>query len=139
MEPVSIDPRILYNFEDSDIIPIIAPIGIGKNGETYNINADTVAGTIASSINATKLIILSDVDGVLLPNGELISHLNISTVKKLIDDKIIQGGMIPKIKTCISALKNNVDYAHIVNGSVNHILLMEIFTESGAGTMIYDR
>lgn len=137
-EPSYVNPDVLSVFENSDIIPVIAPIGVGENGETYNINADTVAGAIASALRAAKLIILSDVDGVMLPNGELVSHLNVSTARKLIADKIITGGMIPKIETCISALESEVEYAHILNGSVDHILLMEIFTESGAGTMIFD-
>jgi acetylglutamate kinase len=136
-EPSYVNPEVLNGFENSDIIPVIAPIGVGENGETYNINADTAAGAIASALNAAKLIILTDVDGVLLPNRELISHLSISTAKKLIADGVISGGMIPKIETCISALENEVEYAHILNGSVDHILLMEIFTESGAGTMIF--
>jgi acetylglutamate kinase len=135
-EPYYVDPDFLNIFENSDIIPVIAPIGIGDNGETYNINADTVAGAIASAINASKLIILSDVDGVMLPNGELVSHLNSATAKQMINDGIISGGMIPKIETCIQALENGVSYAHILNGSIDNILLMEIFTESGAGTMI---
>jgi acetylglutamate kinase len=135
-EPYAIDPEVLNIFEDTDIIPVIAPIGIGDNGETFNINADTAAGAIASALNASKLIILSDVDGVMLPNGELISHLNIATARQMIHDGVITGGMIPKIETCISALENNVGYAHILNGAVDNILLMEIFTESGAGTMI---
>jgi acetylglutamate kinase len=123
-------------FEDSDIIPVIAPIGIGENGETFNINADTVAGEIASALQASKLIVLSDVDGVMLPNRELVSHLNIATAKQMIIDGVITGGMIPKIETCIKALEDGVGYAHILNGAVENILLMEIFTESGAGTMI---
>ncbi len=135
-EPYAIDPEVLGLFEDSDIVPVIAPIGVGDNGETFNINADTAAGAIAGAIQATKLIILSDVDGVMLPNGELVSHLNVATAKQMIQDKIITGGMIPKIETCIHALEKNVSYAHILNGAVENILLMEIFTESGAGTMI---
>jgi len=135
-EPTVIDPEVLNVFEDSDIIPVIAPIGIGDNGETFNINADTAAGAIAAALNASKLIILSDVDGVMLPNRELVSHLNIATAKQMIADGIITGGMIPKIETCIHALENGVGGAHILNGAVDNILLMEIFTESGAGTMI---
>ncbi len=136
-EPYLIDPEILDMFEGTDLIPVIAPIGIGDNGETYNINADTAAGAIASAVQASKLIILSDIDGVMLPNGELVSHLNIATAKQMIHDGIITGGMIPKIETCINALAGNVSYAHILNGGVDNILLMEIFTESGAGTMIF--
>jgi acetylglutamate kinase len=135
-EPTAIDPEVLNVFEDSDIIPVIAPIGIGENGETFNINADTVAGAIASALQASKLIILSDVDGVMLPNRELVSHLNIATAKQMIIDGVITGGMIPKIETCIKSLEEGVGYAHILNGAVENILLMEIFTESGAGTMI---
>jgi acetylglutamate kinase len=135
-EPVAIDTEILSLFDGSEIIPVIAPIGIGINGETYNINADTVAGVIASALRATKLIMLSDVDGVMLPNGELISHLNCVTARQMIADNIITGGMIPKIETCINAVENSVSYAHILNGNVENILLMELFTKSGAGTMI---
>lgn len=135
-EPYKVDPEILTVFEDSDIIPVIAPIGIGDNGETFNINADTAAGAIAGAMQALKLIILSDVNGVLLPNGELVSHLNIATAKQMIQDGIITGGMIPKIETCIAALEAGVGFSHILNGAVDNILLMEIFTESGAGTMI---
>jgi acetylglutamate kinase len=135
-EPYKINPEILTMFEDSDIIPVIAPIGIGDNGETFNINADTAAGAIAGAVEAVKLVILSDVDGVMLPNGELVSHLNIATARQMIKDNIITGGMIPKIETCINAIETGVDFAHILNGSVDNILLMEIFTESGAGTMI---
>ncbi len=135
-EPYLVDPEILSIFEDSDIIPVIAPIGIGDNGETYNINADTAAGAIASAMQALKLVILSDVDGVMLPNGELVSHLNIATARQMIVDGVITGGMIPKIETCINALEAGVNFSHILNGAVDNILLMEIFTESGAGTMI---
>ncbi|MFT6332532.1 MAG: acetylglutamate kinase [Lentimonas sp.] len=136
-EPKYINPEIINGFENSDVIPVIAPIGVGENGETYNINADTVAGAIAGAMGAAKLIILSDVDGVMLPNKELISHLSIASAQKLILDGVITGGMIPKIETCIKALNQEVEHAHILNGSVDHILLMEIFTESGAGTMIF--
>ncbi|MDA0902454.1 MAG: acetylglutamate kinase [Proteobacteria bacterium] len=136
-EPYEINPEILNSFDDTDIIPVIAPIGFGENGETFNINADTVAGALAGALQASKLIILSDVDGVMLPNKELVSHLNAITAKKLIHDKVITGGMIPKVETCIKALQNDTECAHILNGSVDHILLMELFTESGAGTMIF--
>jgi acetylglutamate kinase len=136
-EPEFINPDILSNFEDTDIIPVIAPIGVGKGGETYNINADTVAGAVAAALKAAKLIILSDVDGVMLPNKELVSHLGVSTAKKLIKDGVIKDGMIPKVETCIKSLEHGVEFSHILNGSVEHILLMELFTEKGAGTMIF--
>lgn len=136
-EPDYINPDILASFEDTDIIPVIAPIGISKGGETYNINADTAAGAIASALKAAKLIMLSDVDGVMLPNKELVSHLGVATAKDLIKDGIIKDGMIPKVETCIQSLEEGVEFAHILNGSVEHILLMELFTEKGAGTMIF--
>ena len=136
-EPEYINPDILSEFEDTDMIPVIAPIGIDRHGKTYNINADTAAGAIAASLKAAKLIILSDVDGVMLPNKELVSHLGVATAKELIKDGIIKDGMIPKVETCIKALEEGVEYSHILNGSVEHILLMELFTERGAGTMIF--
>lgn len=135
--PYKIETDILALFEESDFIPVIAPIGIGEKGETFNINADTVAGYVAEALQACKLIILSDIDGVMLENGDLISHLSTSTAKKMIKDGVIKGGMIPKIETCFHALENGVEYAHILNGGVNNILLMEIFTKKGAGTMIF--
>lgn len=136
-EPSEIDIEVLSIFDESDLIPVIAPLGVGENGETFNINADTAAGHIASALEACKLIILSDIDGVMLENGELISHLNVATAKKMIKNGVIHGGMIPKIETCIHALENDVEYAHILNGGVANILLMEIFTQKGAGTMIF--
>jgi acetylglutamate kinase len=136
-EPETINTEIINGFEGTDIIPVIAPIGVGKNGETYNINADTFAGALASALKAAKLIILSDVDGVMLPNKELVSHLGVRTAKKLIKDKVIKDGMIPKVETCIKALEEGVEFSHILNGSVEHILLIELFTDKGAGTMIF--
>lgn len=136
-EPYKINPEILSMFEDSDIIPVVAPIGIGDNGETFNINADTAAGAIAAALNAAKLILLSDVDGVKLAGGKLASQLPIQTIKKLIEENVITQGMIPKVETCINALENGVGSAHILNGSVDNILLMEIFTDKGIGTMIF--
>lgn len=135
-EPYEIETEILELFENSDIIPVIAPIGLGVNGETFNINADTVAGAIACALKASKLIMLSDVDGVMLKNGELVSHLNCATAKQMIADGVISGGMIPKVETCINAVDKGVSFAHILNGAVDNILLMELFTKSGAGTMI---
>jgi acetylglutamate kinase len=136
-EPYEVDTEVLAIFDETDFIPVIAPIGIGENGETFNINADTAAGHIASALEACKLIILSDIDGVMLANGELVSHLNIATARQMISDGVIKGGMIPKIETCIHALESDVEYTHILNGGVSNILLMEIFTEKGAGTMIF--
>ena len=115
---------------------MIAPIGIGKNGETFNINADTAAGAIAPAVGATRLLMMTDVTGVLDKQGNLIPELTISECKKLIKDGTIKGGMIPKIETCIFAVEGQVDAAVIMDGTVPHSLLLEIFTEHGVGTMI---
>lgn len=135
-EPTRINPEFLVLFEESDIIPVIAPIGRGENGETFNINADSAAGAIASSIAASKLLMLTDVPGILDDNGELISKLTISNARKLIRNGTISGGMIPKVETCINALHNHTEAAHILDGRVENVLLLEIFTESGTGSMI---
>ncbi|MBT4922142.1 MAG: acetylglutamate kinase [Rickettsiales bacterium] len=134
-EPVTINPEILYTLDESELIPVIAPIGISKDGQTYNINADTVAGKIASSLNAYKLIILSDVDGI-YKDEQLVKSINVAEINDLIKKKVISQGMIPKTKTCIEALENGVNSAHILNGTTPHILLVEVFTEHGVGTMI---
>lgn len=136
-EPVRINPVIIQEFAESDIIPVIAPIGIGDKGETFNINADTAAGAIAAALAAAKLMILTDVPGVLNKSGELISELSVREARKLTKDKIISGGMIPKIETCIHALENDTEAAHILDGRLPHVLLLETFTKYGAGTMIY--
>ncbi len=135
-EPSEINPDILDTFRESDIIPVIAPIGVGPNGETLNINADTVAGAIAGAMGAARLMMLTDVAGVLDQSGELIPELTVEQAKKLIADKTVSGGMIPKIKTCISAVEDGVEGAVIVDGRAPHAILLEIFTESGAGTLI---
>lgn len=136
-EPTRINPTLLQEFSESNIIPVIAPIGIGASGETFNINADTAAGTIAAAIGAAKLMILTDVSGVLNENKELISELSFSEVRKLIKDKVITGGMIPKVETCLHALENDCEAAHILDGRLPHVLLLETFTKFGAGTMIF--
>jgi acetylglutamate kinase len=135
-EPTDINPEALVLFEESDIIPVIAPIGRGPNGETYNINADSVAGAIASSIAAHKLLILTDVPGLLDSEGNLISEITVDQAQKLIKNKTITGGMIPKIETCIKAVNNHTEAAHILDGRVPNVLLLEIFTEHGTGTMM---
>lgn len=136
-EPVRINPALLQEFAESNIIPVIAPIGTGANGETFNINADTAAGALAASLAAAKLIILTDVPGVLNKEGELISELSISEARKLEKEGVISGGMIPKIETCVHALENDVEAAHILDGRLPHVLLLEVFTKYGAGTMLY--
>ncbi len=136
-EPTRINPTLLQEFSESNIIPVIAPIGLGSAGETFNINADTVAGSIAAAIGAAKLMILTDVSGVLNEKKELISELSFSEVHKLIKEKIITGGMIPKVETCLHALENDCEAAHILDGRLPHVLLLETFTKYGAGTMIF--
>lgn len=135
-EPTDVNPEALVMFEESNIIPVIAPIGKGPNGETFNINADSAAGAIASAIAATKLLMLTDVPGILDKEGELISEITISQIHKLIKNKTISGGMIPKVETCINALNNHTEAAHILDGRLPHVLLLEVFTEYGTGTMI---
>ena len=136
-EPVRINPMLIEEFAESNIIPVIAPIGIGEKGETFNINADTAAGAIAAAIASAKLMILTDVAGVLSKSKELISEMSVKEAKKLIKDKTAIGGMIPKIETCIHALENDVEAAHILDGRLPHVLLLETFTKYGAGTMIH--
>lgn len=136
-EPVKINPSILEEFYDSNLIPVIAPIGIGAGGETFNINADTAAGALAAALAASKLMILTDVPGVLMPSGEVISEMSVKEARGLAKDGIIKGGMIPKIETCIHALDNDVEAAHILDGRLPHVLLIETFTQHGAGTMIH--
>ena len=135
-EPTRVCPHVLESFEDSDIIPVIAPIGIGTKGETYNINADTAAGAIADAVGATRFLLLTDVPGVLDESGQVIPELSVSETRKLIDEGVINGGMIPKVETCIRAVQNQVDAAVIINGTVAHALLLEIFTDAGVGTLI---
>ncbi len=135
-EPSEIAPDILDMFDESDITPVIAPIGVSKTGETLNINADTVAGAIASAMAAQRLLMLTDVEGVLDQNGKLIEKLTVSEARKAIKDGTISGGMIPKVETCIQAVENDVDGAVIIDGRVAHAILLEIFTEHGAGTII---
>ena len=137
-EPDRINPGILEAFEESDIIPVIAPIGIGANGETYNINADTAAGAIASALGARRLLMLTDVAGVLDQNKELIADLNLEQARAMIKDGTISGGMIPKVEPCMQAVKRGVEAAVILDGRVPHALLLEIFTSHGAGTLIGD-
>ena len=135
-EPVRINPKLLVTFAQSDLIPVIAPIGVGANGETYNINADTVAGKIAATLQAAKLVMLTDVPGVLDGNGELISRMTPGQAEALRRDEVIKGGMIPKLETCLDAVQQGVGAAHILDGRLPHVLLLEAFTAAGVGTMI---
>jgi len=135
-EPVNINPKLLETFARSDLIPVIAPIGVGEGGETYNINADTAAGKIAATLQAAKLVMLTDIAGVLDENGELISRMTPERADELRRDGIIKGGMIPKLETCLNAVANGVGAAHILDGRLPHVLLLEAFTAAGVGTMI---
>ena len=135
-EPVNINPKLLETFARSDLIPVIAPIGVGEGGETYNINADTAAGKIAATLQAAKLVMLTDIAGVLDGNGELISKMTPERAEELRRDGIIKGGMIPKLETCLNAVANGVGAAHILDGRLPHVLLLEAFTAAGVGTMI---
>jgi acetylglutamate kinase len=134
-EPTEINPHILEFYDKSDITPVIAPIGFGANGETLNINADTAAGTIAAAIGAQRLILLTDVEGVLDRDGKLIAEMTASDARRHIADGTIRGGMIPKVETCLEAVGRGVEGAVIVDGRVPHVMLLELFTEHGAGTL----
>jgi len=134
--PKSINADFLTMFEQSDVIPVIAPIGLGEDGETYNINADTMAGALAGALNAERLFLLTDVVGVLDKEKNLIADMNEEMANALIEDGTIIGGMIPKIETCVRAIHENVGASVIIDGRVEHALLLELFTEHGAGTLI---
>jgi acetylglutamate kinase len=135
-EPARINPQVLQTFRNSDIIPVIAPVGGGPDGETYNINADTVAGAIAASTGAARLYLLTDVPGVLDKQGDLIADITVERVHELIADGTISGGMIPKVETCLTAVEGGADAAVILDGRIQHVLLLEIFTAAGIGTLI---
>ncbi len=135
-----INPEILELYTENEFIPVVSPIGIAEDGTTLNLNADTVAGAIAGEMDAEKLIILTDVPGVLRDPEDpssLIQRIHIDEIPALIEEGVITGGMIPKIETCVEALNNGVKSAHILDGRIKHTLLLEIFTKEGIGTMIY--
>ncbi|MDD2643876.1 MAG: acetylglutamate kinase [Methanobacteriaceae archaeon] len=135
-----VNPDILKLFTENNYIPVISPIGIAEDGTSLNLNADTVAGALASEVDAEKLIILTDVPGVLRnpkDPSSLIQKIKVEEVPKLIEEGIITGGMIPKIETCVKAINDGVKSAHIIDGRLKHSLLLEIFTTDGIGTMIY--
>jgi len=135
---VSINPHVLEVLASGGYIPVVAPIGVDKNGQSYNINADTVAGELASALKAEKLILLTDVEGVKVSQetDKILHALTVDEVKKLIDDNVIVGGMIPKVLGCVKALESGVARTHIIDGRVPHCILLEIFTNKGIGTMI---
>ena len=135
-EPTRVDPQVLEVFAQSDFIPVIAPIGLGEDGETYNINADTVAGAVAVAAHATRLLLLTDVEGVLDKSGTLIKEMSVADAHNRMADGTLTGGMIPKVETCIQAIDGGVGAAVIVDGRALHATLLEIFTAHGSGTMI---
>jgi acetylglutamate kinase len=135
-EVSSVDPNIIKTLEKNGFVPVISPIGVGPRGETLNINADFVAAAIASALKAEKLILLTDVPGILDKKGEVISTLKKNRVSKLTKNNTIKGGMLPKVQACIKALKGEGSKAHIVDGRIPHCLLLEIFTKEGIGTEI---
>jgi len=135
-EIVGINPAVINSLDENKFIPVIAPVGVGDEGETYNINADLVAGQIAEALGAEKLILLTDVEGVKDKKGELLSTLKINQARKLIQEGVVAEGMIPKVECCIEALKGGVGKTHIIDGRVKHAVLLEIFTKEGVGTEV---
>ena len=134
--PEYVDPEIILRMTQAGFIPVVAPIGTDADGETYNVNADVAAGRIAEALHAEKLILLTDVDGVLDADGKLISRLDPSSARAAIDAGTIAGGMIPKVECCVRAREHGVTSTHIIDGRIPHALLLEIFTDGGVGTQI---
>jgi acetylglutamate kinase len=132
----AINSELIVSLSQNAFIPVIAPTGIGDAGETYNINADVVAGEVAAALQAEKLLLLTDVEGVLNKDKKLINAMSDKEAMKLIDDGVIEGGMFPKVKCCLKALKNGVKKAHIIDGRLKHAILLEVFTDKGIGTEI---
>jgi acetylglutamate kinase len=135
-EIIGISPLVIESLDENKFIPVIAPVGVGKNGETYNIHADLGAGEIAEALHAEKLILMTDVQGVKDKRGELMSTLKENQARKMIQDGVVGSGMIPKVECCINALKGGVEKTHIIDGRVKHAVLLEIFTKEGVGTEV---
>jgi acetylglutamate kinase len=135
-EPKEINPALLKQFIDSDFIPVVAPVGVGRNGETFNVNADTAAGAIAGALKAERLLLLTDVEGVKNGEGQVLTNLTREEVGQLVADGVIAGGMIPKTETALDAIGQGVGAAVILDGRAPHAVLLELFTDHGAGTMI---
>lgn len=133
---VKVNQELIQTLELGKFIPVIAPVGVGERGESYNVNADLVAGRVAGALRAEKLMLLTDVEGVKDRSGTLIPSISLAEVPRLIDDETISGGMIPKVECCVDALKEGARKAHIVDGRVQHAVLLEIFTDVGVGTEI---
>ena len=137
-DPKHVDPKLIQAliYADEDYIPVIAPIGVAEDGQTYNINADTVAGALAGALNAKRMLLLTDVAGVLDANGDLIRQLTVAEARQAIADGVATGGMIPKLETCIAAVEAGVGAVVILDGRKPHAMLVELFTEHGAGTLV---
>jgi acetylglutamate kinase len=135
-EVTQVDPHIIISLEKEGFVPVISPVGVGPKGETLNINADYVAASVASALKAEKLILLTDVPGIIDKKDRIISTLKKQQIKKLIDDGTISGGMLPKVQACIKAIEGGVSKTHIIDGRVAHCMLLEIFTKEGIGTEI---
>lgn len=131
-----VNPAVLSVLDKDNFIPVIAPVGVSEKGIVLNINADLVAGAVASALQAEKLVLLTDVEGVKGQDSTLISNLGVSEAKRLIKDGVIKGGMIPKVECCIKAMANSVKSAHIIDGRLEHSILLEIFTDQGVGTIL---
>jgi acetylglutamate kinase len=138
-EVIGVDPRVINALTGANFIPVIAPVGAGQDGETYNINADLVAGKVAEALQAEKLILLTDVEGIKGKDGALIPTLSNDQAETLIEDGTIGEGMIPKVECCIAALRGGVKKTHIIDGRVRHATLLEIFTKEGIGTEVVRR
>lgn len=135
-EVMSVAPAILRALERDGFVPVVAPTGFGEDGLTYNINADIVAGELAAALSAEKLVLLTDTDGILDKEGKLLSTLNRAEIEQLVLDGTLSEGMLPKVQACLTALKGGVRKTHIINGTIPHALLLEIFTTAGIGTEI---
>jgi acetylglutamate kinase len=135
-EPAHVDVRVIHALTGGGLVPVIAPVGVGDDGQTYNINADTVAAAVAGALGATRLLMLTDVSGVLDKDKRLIAELTIGQVNQAIDEGVITGGMIPKVENCVDAVRQGVKGAVILDGRVPHACLLELFTEAGPGTII---
>jgi len=135
-EPEAVDITVIQALMEHNLMPVVAPVGLGEDGQTYNINADTAAGAVAGAIGASRLLMLSDVAGIADKQGKLIEHVGLSAARQLIKDGTVQGGMIPKLETCIKAVEEGAEAAVIMDGRVPHAVLVELFTEHGIGTLI---
>lgn len=135
-QPVEVNPDVLKTFIASDFIPVVAPVGVGRDGETFNINGDTAAGAVAGAMKAERLLLLTDVAGVKDAEGDVITNLTAAQVDRLIADGVIAGGMIPKVETAMDAIQQGVEAVVIMDGRAQHACLLELFTSHGAGTLI---